>query len=211
MKRLFGVALALAAAGAGCGVQTAQPIVVAPLDPDPGVVLVEDGSTDPYACAVVEVPDPINEIDGHTVVAFISGVGGGDGIGGAGSGYAGVCKQTHDGCFQTGTPGPCPGTPNCGGFSYDPATDTWNGGQHMVCKYLCATDADCPAPATGTAHATCSPLTNSCALGCAGGETCPDGFVCIQSALAFLGSDGTLVRPPLQCVQYKEVRGLPAN
>ena len=213
MKRLFGIAFALAATGAACGIQTAQPIAITPLTE---IVVVDDGSTDPYACAVVEVPDPINEIDGHTVYAFINGVGGGDGLGGAGGGYVGVCRQTREGCWYTGTPGypdhPCtPGAPGCGGYSYDPATDTWNGGQHMACKYACATDADCPAPATGTALAACSPLTNTCALVCAGGETCPDGFICIQSALSFANSDGTVTRPPRQCVQFKELRGLPEN
>jgi hypothetical protein len=129
----------------------------------------------------------------------------------AGVGYGGVCKQTPDGCWlMNNAAGPCPVSPGCGGFFYDPATDTLNGGQHMVCEYGCATDADCPAPATGTAHATCSPYTKKCALECAGGETCPDGFVCIQSALTFV-TDGTISRPPRQCVQYKEVYGLPAN
>jgi hypothetical protein len=208
MKRFIGIALALAAAGAACGVQTAQPIAVAPLG---HAVLVDDGSTDPYACAVIEVPDAVNEIDGHPVVAFISGIGGGDGVGGAGGGYAGVCKQTHEGCRLMNTVGPCPGSPGCTGFSYDAATMTFNGGQDMVCEYLCASDADCPAPATGTARAACSPLTNSCTLGCAGDETCPDGFVCIQSALAFVNADGSVSRPPRQCVQYKELSGLPAS
>src|SRR5205809_463925 len=122
MKRLFGIALASAAAGAACRLQIAPPCLVAPADPG---------------------------------LAFADDV--------------------------------------------------------LPHHYGCATDADCPAPATGTAHAACSPITNSCTLGCAGGETCPDGFVCIQSALAFVNSDGTTGRPPLQCVQYKELRGLPAN
>ena len=205
MKRLFGVAFAVAAA---CGVQTAEPIAITP---PTEVILVEDGSTDPYACATIEVPDEFNEIDGHTVVAFATGFGGGDGVGGEGADYAGVCKQTHESCWYTGISGPCPVTPGCGGFFYDPATDTWSGGMHMTCKYACATDADCPAPATGTARAACSPLTNSCALVCAGGETCPDGFICIESVLSFVNADGKLSRAPRQCVQFKELRYLPGN
>jgi hypothetical protein len=208
MKRFFGLALALAAAGAACGTQTAEPIAVTPLRE---VVLVDDGSTDPYACATIEVPDQVNEIDGHTVPAFASGFGGGDGVGGEGADYAGVCKQTREACWYIGTAGPCPVSPNCGGFFYDLASDTYSGGMHMTCKYACATDADCPAPATGTARAACSPFTNRCVLGCAGGETCPDGFVCVQSALTIRNSDGTISRPPLQCVQFKELRNLPAN
>ena len=102
MKRLFGVAFAVAAA---CGVQTAEPIAITP---PTEVILVEDGLTDPYACATIEDPDEFNEIDGHTVVAFATGFGGGDGVGGEGADYAGVCKQTHESCWYTGISGTAP-------------------------------------------------------------------------------------------------------
>jgi hypothetical protein len=42
-------------------------------------------------------------------------------------------------------------------------------------------------------------------LGCANGETCPDGFVCIEPGLSFGLSDGTQWPAPAQCVQYKPV------
>ena len=37
------------------------------------------------------------------------------------------------------------------------------------------------------------------------GETCPDGFACVQPGLGFGQSDGSLWQAPAQCVQYKPV------
>jgi hypothetical protein len=45
----------------------------------------------------------------------------------------------------------------------------------------------------------------ACMLGCGAGETCPDGFVCIEPGLSFSLSDGTEWPAPAQCVQYKSL------
>ncbi|MCX4246312.1 hypothetical protein [Paraliomyxa miuraensis] len=55
--------------------------------------------------------------------------------------------------------------------------------QQCFCVDNCAVDADCPAPATGTAAPICldqGPGTENdrCVLPCGGGEVCPDGMVC---------------------------------
>jgi hypothetical protein len=82
-----------------------------------------------------------------------------------------------------------------------------HGGQHTVCEYLCEADADCPAPETGTARATCDTSIHVCAVRCDAGETCPDGFVCIQPGLGVGNPDGTTTLVPRQCVQYKRIDG----
>ena len=193
MLLLTGVAVA------ACAKMTADPIVTSPIQ---GVIASDDHSTDPYACAVVEVPPGASEIDGAPVVRFVGGFGGAGGNGG--TGYAGICKQTRQMCWYTGDLSPdC--APNCGGWSVD--GNVVHGGQHMVCEYICETDADCPAPATGTAPATCLQAIHACAVSCANGETCPDGFICIQPGLGIGTADGGVMYVPKQCVQYKRIDG----
>lgn len=165
-----------------------------------------EASDDAYACKVVET-EQYGEL-----TPFISAPSGTPA-------YAGVCSGPEEGalasCWSTG-PRHCDG-PNeiCGGFSgsQDPATGEFrlSGGQHMLCEYPCVSDDQCPAPSSGTARATCmrspefNPATDggSCMLGCGSGETCPDGFVCIEPGLSFGQSDGSDWPAPAQCVQFK--------
>jgi len=52
-----------------------------------------------------------------------------------------------------------------------------------------------------------NPATDSgtCMLGCGAGETCPDGFTCVEPGLSIGLSDGSWWPAPAQCVQYKSL------
>lgn len=95
---------------------------------------------------------------------------------------------------------PCPGAPPAGAYGDclalgDAACGNANSlclgvaDTHGVCALeACVNDCDCPAaPATGTAQVRCSAIVkgggNACYLGCAGGQTCPTGMVCMQDTL----------------------------
>ncbi len=105
-----------------------------------------------------------------------------------------------------------------------------SGGTYMVCAHPCTTDDDCPAPSSGTAVATCVHDAalygsrnlfagvdldrgfqytggGSCMIGCASGETCPDGFICSEPDRVAISSDAeVLLSPaPAQCLQFKAV------
>jgi hypothetical protein len=199
----------IALASTACGEVTAEPIQVGATSFSVSEVEIEDvDSEDAYACEVVTVPP--RGSDGSEVTPFIS-------VGTLA--YGAVCRATTSPqqCWYTG-PRDC-GTESddCGGFvgsvDLDTGVATLEGGQHMLCAYPCVSDADCPAPGSGTALATCmlhpefDPRTDggSCMLGCGDGETCPDGFVCIQPGLGVSQSDGSVWPAPAQCVQYKPV------
>lgn len=196
----------------GCGQVTAEPIESAEgTFPIQSVEVTDPPSVDAYACEVVQVPPRGTPGADDSPVGFIDvGV----------LAYAGTCANRGstglDQCWYTG-PRRCGGDRACGGFvaSKDPATGapTLSGGQHMLCEYPCKEDSECPAPSSGTARATCmrspefNPATDggSCMLGCGAGETCPDGFVCIEPGLSFGLSDGSEWPAPAQCVQFKSL------
>jgi hypothetical protein len=202
------IALSIAA----CGEVTAEPIVVGEAAFSVNDIEVEDvESNDPYACEVVALPPRGTE--DTPISSFIS-------LGDIA--YGGRCQQPTGGieqCWYTSSvSNDCvAGEPDCGGFTgsvdYDTGVATLQGGQHMLCEHPCTSDEQCPAPASGTALATCmrhpefNPATDggSCMLGCGNGETCPDGFVCILPGLGFGQSDGSVWQAPAQCVQYKRV------
>ena len=190
----------------GCGEVTAEPIrsesfAISSVDVD------HTESDDAYACDVIDLgAQPSAELQPFVRL-------------GAALVYAGQCRHAEPGgpnqCWYTG-PSDCgAGSTSCGGFegAFDTASGSYRvtGGQHMLCAYPCVRDDQCPAPSSGTARASCmlpaefDPATDggSCMLGCADGETCPDGFLCIAPGLAFTRSDGTTVPAPKQCVQYK--------
>ncbi|MEY2930354.1 MAG: hypothetical protein RL033_1103 [Pseudomonadota bacterium] len=203
----------------GCGEVTAEPISSTSLAITRVDIDVAD-SADPYACTMLSLDDPDAEgVELHPLVRVGE------------LAYSGRCTSPEQprqcwftgdiACEQTGR--------ECGGFSssIDPTTGSYElaGGQHMLCPYSCERDDQCPASASGTARPSCmlppgfNPATDSgtCMLGCGSGETCPDGFVCIQPGLSFSvpdGSlapdgtplpDGTLVPAPAQCVQFHQL------
>jgi hypothetical protein len=192
--------------GVGCGEVTAEPIRTESLSITRVEIEAAD-SEDPYACEVL--PVSATEPDELDLVSFVR-------IGDLA--YTGRCHHLspeHPGqCWYTSNLDCAPASAECGGFigSYDPAADDYQlaGGQHMICPYPCVQDADCPAGSSGTARPSCmhgpvfDPATEGgqCMLGCGSGETCPDGFVCIQPGLAFGAADGTSVPAPAQCVQF---------
>jgi hypothetical protein len=188
----------------GCGEVTAEPIRSASLAITRVDIDAED-SQDPYACEVVSTDSA--EADELQVFPFVR-------VGELG--YAGRCQNAEQTtqCWYTGNTGCERAGGDCGGFSSSIDTQTGEyqlaGGQHMLCPHPCVRDDECPASATGTARPSCmlppdfNPATDggTCMLGCGAGETCPDGFVCIQPGLSFSSSDGTNVPAPAQCVQF---------
>jgi len=75
-----------------------------------------------------------------------------------------------------------PGGKNCPGFGIleQGSTCTLMSG---VCTIDCTTDAQCPAPGSGTSHAVCGQVAPDadpliCVLPCDSGQTCPDGMAC---------------------------------
>jgi hypothetical protein len=192
--------------GLGCGEVTAEPIrsaslAITSVDVEP------TSSEDPYSCALVQVDSddterlPIVQLGELAYGSQCTNPAPGGGIG---------CWHTGDSrCEEAGR--------DCGGFTgtHDMATGEYTiaGGQHMVCSYGCKQDADCPAPGSGTARVTCmhgpefdpEVETGQCALACDAGETCPDGFVCIDPGLTFSSASGATAAAPMQCVELHRV------
>jgi len=165
--------------------------------PDPAVQnALVDQSTDPYACAYISydtaVGNPTSPT-GDPINAYLTDA--------EGMGYASVCKRTGGTCWLTGPLQWQAEQLPRDGFLYNPATGLMEGGQYSVCEYNCSVD-DCPQPTTGTARAQCGfpevPENRVCLIACGNGETCPDGFLCIQPAIQI---GDFLV--PRQCVEYK--------
>lgn len=191
----------------GCGEVTAEPISSASLAITRVDIDAAD-STDPYACQVSQLDTAEqSELTPFARVGELA--------------YAAQCKSPAAGnlnqCWYTNDAG-CEGADReCGGFfgGFDTATGDYQlaGGQHMLCAYPCVRDDQCPAAATGTARPGCmippdfDPATEGgqCMLRCGSGETCPDGFVCVDPGLSFSASDGTLVPAPAQCVQFQRL------
>lgn len=130
--------------------------------------------------------------------------------------YAGTCKNPAPGnlnqCWYTQDISCGQDERDCGGLtSHNTATGAsqLTVSQHMLCAYQCVADAECPAAGTGTAHPACmhgpdfdpAKLSGQCMLRCDAGETCPDGFVCVDPGLDFVASDGSSTPAPAQCVQ----------
>jgi hypothetical protein len=197
------IGLGLLLIGAGCGEMTAEPIRSASLAIT-SVDIEAEESSDPYACQVSRVgagnPDGLYPFVSLGELA-----------------YAGTCENALpgalNGCWYTGDSSCEQEGRECGGFigSTDTATGEYkvSGGQHMLCSYPCVADDQCPAAATGNARPACmhgaefDPATEGgqCMLRCDSGETCPDGFLCIDPGLAFGASDGSFTPAPKQCVQ----------
>lgn len=141
-----------------CGNITADPIQKPASEPLP--LNVE--SNDPYACEVVQTGDGLATRWREE--------------------YSPLCKLTGTPCQYRGG----------GTYHADAATGqvTGHADLEMWCEHPCQTDSDCPAPETGTAVATCFVHPNdespdpvgTCIVRCDGGETCQDGFGCIDEA-----------------------------
>ena len=88
-------------------------------------------------------------------------------------------KCTHE-AGDMGIPQHCPdpASEGCDGFSSMRIT-LGDGSEACAvatsCAYPCKTDADCPAPQSGTAKAVCA---GECALPCRTTAECPDGMIC---------------------------------
>jgi hypothetical protein len=118
-------------------------------------------SDDPYACELVRTEEPLSR--NATQV------------------YAPTCKANGTRCMYDGS----------GSYMVDAETGDASVHQElrMVCAYPCQVDADCPAPESGTAVASCFYFAEpgsenpfgECIMRCDGGETCPDGFECDES------------------------------
>jgi hypothetical protein len=194
---------------AGCGQISAEPIQngESALPISEPIIIPAQASSDAYACEVVQTDGTPDSVYPFLSVGTLS--------------YGAQCQNpataTAHGCWYTGRLD-CAGSGlPCGGFiaNLDTASGTASveGGQHMLCSYGCVEDSECPAPSSGTARATCmrhpefNPATDggTCMLGCGNGETCPDGFVCIDPSLGFGQSDGFVWSAPTQCVQYKGI------
>lgn len=215
--------------GVGCSETTVEPIRAASLAIT-SVEIEPEESSDPYACKVAPIdpsapPEPPppsvreSSIPSATVPVEDAPLEGlqpflrlGDLL------YAGTCQSKAPGassqCWYTGDVSCDQEEGDCGGFvgSLDPVTGDYQvtGGQHMVCASPCVADEECPAAGTGTARPACmhapefNPVTESgqCMLACDNGETCPDGFICVDPGVTFVSSDGTQTPAPAQCVQF---------
>lgn len=197
------IIIAISIIGLGCGEVTAEPIRSASLAIT-SVDIEAAASSDPYACDVT----PVDPSDPGELVPFVT-------LGELG--YAGTCQDAGAGtpsqCWYTADNDCASEGRECGGFYGQPdaATGGWqlSGGQHMICPHRCVADEQCPAGDTGTARPACmhAPEFNpelevgQCMLACDSGETCPDGFVCVEPGIAFGASDGSFTNAPRQCVQ----------
>lgn len=198
------IGLGLLLIGAGCGEMTAEPIRSASLAIT-SVDIVTEESSDPYACQVSRVDaSSLEEPYPFLRVGELA--------------YAGTCKSplagALDRCWYTADADCEREGRECGGFtgSTDTAAADYRvtGGQHMLCAYPCVADDQCPAAATGNASPACmhgpefDPATEGgqCMLRCDAGQTCPDGFVCVDPGVAFGASDGSYTPAPAQCVQF---------
>ena len=141
----------------GCGSIAADPIE----DPTPAELEgLNVDSNDPYACEVVQTGD-------GSATRWREE-------------YSPVCKLTGTPCQYRGG----------GTYQADTATGRVTGHNElqMWCEHPCQTDADCPAPESGTGVATClvhpadesADPVGTCIVRCDGGETCQDGFGCID-------------------------------
>lgn len=152
------LALTSAILGAvGCGSISADPIE----KPSPSELeSLSVESNDPYACEVVQTGDGFATRWQEE--------------------YSPLCKLTGTTCqYRDG-----------GSYQADTATGRVTGhiDLQMWCEHPCQTDSDCPAPESGTGIATCFVHPNeesenpvgTCIVRCEGGETCQDGFGCID-------------------------------
>lgn len=198
------IIIAISIIGLGCGEVTAEPIRSASLAIT-SVDIDTPASSDPYACGVT----PVDTSDPDGLFPFVQ-------LGEIA--YAGTCQNPVEGnplqCWYTGDVDCVSEGRECGGFlgKPDAATGGWqlSGGVHMLCSHHCVEDEQCPAGATGTARPACmhgaefNPEleVGQCMLACDSGETCPDGFVCVETGTMFGASDGSFTTAPAQCVQF---------
>jgi hypothetical protein len=211
----------------GCGEVAAEPIRSASLAIN-SVDIEPNASDDPYACQVRQVdgseaeepstPVRENNIPSAHSPANASEPGGPEPFVSVGElSYAGTCKNPAPGnlstCWYTNDITCGQDGRDCGGLtSQHTATGAsqLTVGQHMLCAYQCVADAECPAAGTGTARPACmhgpefdpATLSGQCMLRCDAGETCPDGFGCVEPGLDFVASDGSSTPAPAQCVQF---------
>ena len=93
------------------------------------------------------------------------------------------CSSDDSPDEDSGIYAPCNGEPGACALAKGVGTSE---GEFCVCTYYCKVDADCPAPATGSAVPTCEPFgdqvinghTASCTLPCDANVACPNGMEC---------------------------------
>lgn len=121
-------------------------------------------------------------------------------------------------------PGRCSQGGSCDGFARLDCPPPDDSGGAFECEHAefwswcdhsgCASDSDCPQPATGDVTAQCmrdveNNLPGSCFMNCSEGDTCPDGFVCWRPAdIGSATSSSRSLRPgwfTSVCVQYFEL------